>query len=99
MRNTNLKTASYIRQGRGMSLRAIEAYNYGAKPVSKWAVELGIKTDDVREILEFDSWHHTGKHAMRTDFYALPEKMIIIERAKNRISTRKKKFWNYLERL
>ena len=36
-------TASYLRQGRGMSLNAINSYSSGEMPARKWAKELDIK--------------------------------------------------------
>ena len=96
MRNRRLRTATYYRQGRGMSFRAAQAYNDGAMPATKWSAKLGITTDEVRTLLDFDSHHHTGKYAMYTAFYSLPEKNELAERAKEIISDRKKKFWNYL---
>ena len=96
MRNRRLKTATYYRRGRGMSLRAAQAYNEGAMPASKWSAKLGIRIEEVRILLERDSCHHTGKYAMLTDFYKVSDKKKLAERAKDIVSERKKKFWDFL---
>lgn len=96
MRNRRLKTATYYRQGRGMSLRAIDAYKSGIMPATQWSQKLGISTELVRELLEWDSWHHTGKYAQATDFYRLPQRNVLLEKAHEFVSPRKKKFWNYV---
>jgi hypothetical protein len=101
-KENNMKTmnkASYLRHGRGMSIRAIEAYQQGEMPATKWAKELGLTTEEVRELLTFSSWHHTGKYARRTEFYTLPEEEVLYERAKNSVSSRKKKFWSYINEM
>jgi len=79
-----------------MSIRAAQAYNDGAMPASRWSQKLGIKTEEVRDLLDHDSCHHTGKYAMLTDFYKVSDKNKLAERAKEIISKRKKKFWDYL---
>lgn len=79
-----------------MSLRAMDAYRVGVMPASKWSTKLGIKAEEVRNLLDYDSHHHTGKYAMYTAFYRLPEKSELAERATGIISERKKKFWDYL---
>lgn len=99
MRNRKFRTASYYGKGRGMSINALEAYDNGIMPVSKWNKKLGLKSDELKSILDYDSWHHTGKYAMKTDFYRLPEKQVLEQRAKNLISKRRKKFWDFVEKL
>ena len=91
-----LKKATYLRHRRGMSIRAIIAYEQGEMPATKWAKELGLSTEQVRELLTFSSWHHTGKYARKTKFYSLPDIEILYERAQNNVSPRKKKFWSYV---
>lgn len=81
-----------------MSLRAEQAYNEGAMPASKWSAILGIRIEEVRILLERDSCHHTGKYAMLTDFYKVTDRKKLAERAKEIISERKKKFWDYLNK-
>jgi len=94
-----LKKASYLRHRRGMSIRAMIAYKQGEMPATKWAKELGLSTAQVRDLLDFSSWHHTGKYARKTEFYTLPEKEVLFEKAKSRVSHRKRKFWNYVNEM
>jgi len=96
---TKLKKATYLRHRRGMSIRAMIAYEQGEMPATKWAKELGLSTEQVRELLTFSSWHHTGKYARRTEFYSLPDQEILYERAQNSVSPRKKKFWSYVNEM
>lgn len=71
--------------GSKMSIRAKEAYGYGAKPYTKWSKqdildELGEKSSSVKKysvstlreyFLVFDSWHHTSSFFNKTDFYTV----------------------------
>lgn len=71
--------------GFSMSNNAIDAYNTGEKPFSKWTKadilsELGELSPKFKktklsalkkELLYVSSWHHTSKEFNRTDFYSI----------------------------
>lgn len=75
--------------GDAMSIGAVQAYREGAMPMSRWTkaalteriVELGgsslcglYTAKELRErFLVHHSWHHTGIHANRTDFFCIDE--------------------------
>lgn len=96
-------TATYLRHGRGMSLRAMAAYAAGEMPKSKWTKTLMLDAirvicDDegwdyqllepvikpMRKDMIFDtffkmtSWHHTGKYARETEFYAPTSQLVAL---------------------
>lgn len=68
-----------------MSVRARQAYDMGAKPLSKWTKQDFLNAypkhadfikkqnlETLKEnLLAYDSWHHTGKMFNKTDFYSL----------------------------
>lgn len=96
--------ATYLRHNRGMSINAINSYEAGEKPASKWAKELGITTEQVRFLLVETGWHHTGKFANQTNFFRLPEDedelTLLMELAgDDYIPFSKKKFWKKIEEL
>jgi len=85
----NYNQPGYV--GWSMSERAVEAYDSGAMPLSKWdkstmidrIVELGgsiccaaYTLKDLRErCLVYDSWHHTSLYANETSFYRVDAKV------------------------
>ena len=65
--------ATYIRKGRGESIRSLEAKENYRMPKSVWAKFLGISPKKVTEIMEdTGEWHHTGMYANRTSFLKIP---------------------------
>lgn len=70
-------TATYLRYGRGESLNSIEAKREGRCPASYWAKEIGrgVTAADIKSAFDADDkwtreYHHTGKYAQATLFYA-----------------------------
>lgn len=66
--------ASYIRRGRGKSLRAIYAEEEGRYPKTHAAKALGLSLATFNRAIEEGAistkeWHHTGKYANRTDYW------------------------------
>lgn len=80
--------------GQKMSERALEAYDRGERPRSKWSKDDLLKSlsVNVREkskkltleelrsvLLEKSSWHHTGKYFNKTVFYSINEDVTDID--------------------
>lgn len=63
--------ATYLRDGRGESLRSIEAKENDRYPASHIArfIGKGVTAADVAEVMIPCEAHHTGKYAKLTEFY------------------------------
>lgn len=63
MHKLKFKKASYIRQGRGMSLSTIHIYRKDVKPVIKWSRELIILSSKERSLLNYQAALHNYGHS------------------------------------
>ncbi|GFH41384.1 hypothetical protein [Pseudolactococcus insecticola] len=89
-------------KGYSMSNNAVDAYNDGEKPLSKWTKADFVEHDERlkpfsvaflrQKILYQSSWHHTSSHYNRTYFYSL------IDREQYDIDKLTKKYIIYKER-
>ena len=76
--------------GYSMSNNAVDSYNSGEKPLSKWSkanildalspeqreAAKGMSLAALRELfLEYRGWHHTSSHYNRTEFYGIAEEL------------------------
>lgn len=77
--------------GNRMSVGAVEAYEAGEKPLSRWTKsELldylpmaiydqakKLTADELKdELLSISSWHHTGKYFNQTNFYSIDDEAV-----------------------
>lgn len=69
--------------GYSMSNNAVDAYDHGAQPMSKWRKSDFVEYDEAlkpftldflrRHVLKYAEWHHTSSKYNRTDFYKIGE--------------------------
>jgi len=84
--------------GYSMSNNAVDAYEQGAKPISKWRKSDFVEYDEalkqftvdfLREnVLKYECWHHTSSKYNRTNFYKIGS--YVINNLKNVFETVKK---------
>ena len=73
-------SASYLKHGRGESLRSLDAKSDGKFPKTTFKKEYGL-TPKLWKLLEDvytpSEWHHTGKYANKTYFYCPQEAKLL----------------------
>lgn len=81
----NTRLSGY--SGYSMSNNAVDAYNNGEMPISKWTKDIflkqcedeGINIDKITEYKKYlkkSSWHHTSKFYNATDFYSIDFELV-----------------------
>lgn len=97
MRNLRLKTATYYRRGRGISLRVLQTIREGAIQEHRLSEKIGINVDEFRKITGFDSIHLTGKYAILKIFTKSRGNNYSTKKQEKLINENKKKFWGFSE--